>query len=257
MLDFGSNMPNTPERDADDLFASLPAGESGSAGEGDAEKTDDSTEKVAVECSKVPEKVKKEEKTVKSVPETASLRSVPLFRGKRKADAEAEREKLATSQVLKSARERAGLTPEDVENETQIRVRYLLALEDGYFSELPQQVYVLAYLRKLCALYKISKAEEEELVHPWRKVPREVPENLPATVIPDENSENRKILHRVEVVLLAAIATVVIGLVAFLVILGVSFLNRHRVEEHFDMSSLLKLQEKPRLVVPVIAPVKE
>ena len=263
MLDFGSRMPAAPERGGeDDLFSVLPeenAGENSGESAGvelsvagnTAEQSIDVVDAVSEKsCENI-------EKKAVSAPEVAPSRSAPFFRGKRRADAEIEREKLETSEVLKAARKRAGLTPEDVENETQIRVRFLMALEDGYFDELPQQVYVLAYLRKLCSLYKISQADEEELVRPWRQVPREVPENLPGTIIPDENSENRKILHRVEIFLLAVIAIVVIGVLAFLVILGVSFLNRHKVDDHFDVSSLLELQEKPRLTAPGVAPVKE
>ncbi len=259
MLDFGSRMPAAPERGGeDDLFAALPEENSGeSAGEESSAAVSAEAQTVdAADAGSEKHDVNIEKKAV-SAPEPAPSRSAPFFRGKRRADAEMEREKLETSEVLKAARKRAGLTPEDVENETQIRVRFLMALEEGYFDELPQQVYVLAYLRKLCSLYKISKADEEELVRPWRQVPREVPENLPGTIIPDENSENRKILHRVEIFLLAVIAMVAIGVIAFLVILGVSFLNRNKVEDHFDISSLLELQEKPRLTAPGVAPVKE
>ncbi len=260
MLDFGSRMPTTPERDEDDLFSSLPEDSSGS--DADAVAAAESVEMIPEqkEDEVYPDGDKDDKIPQPETPPVQAatpVRSAPFFRGKRKADSEAEREKLETSAVLKSARLRAGLTPEDVERETLIRPRFLLALEDGYFGELPQQVYVLAYLRKLCNLYHISKEDEEELVRPWRQIPREVPENLPATVIPDENSENRKILHRVEIFLLAIMATIVIGVLAFLVILAVSFFNRDRVDDHFDISSLLELQEKPQLTAPGVAPVRE
>ncbi|MGF7087404.1 cytoskeletal protein RodZ [Kroppenstedtia sanguinis] len=48
---------------------------------------------------------------------------------------------------LRQAREEAGLTLEDVQDRTNIQIRYLQALEDGDFSVLPGKFYTRAYLR--------------------------------------------------------------------------------------------------------------
>ena len=81
-----------------------------------------------------------------------------------------------------------------------------------------------------------------------------MPENLPGTIIRDENSENAKLIHRLEIVLLSVGAIIVIGVVVFLVILAVSDFNgSNREQIQFDTKTLLELQEKPDLTPPAAA----
>lgn len=269
MLDFGSRMSSTPERDEDDLFADIPADHAAEkraaamppAGNIPVEKDIPEPEEVKPEVHKPevykPEEVKPEKvKPEVHKPEKPRQESPDILFRRRKNSGDADAGKLETIRILKDVRQRAGLTLEDVEKETQIRVHFLSALEEGRFDDLPQQVYVLAYLRKLCGLYNIPKTDEEALVMPWRQVMREVPEMIPGSVIPDEDSVNSKVLRRLEVGFLAAGAILVIGLITFLVILGVSYLNQKKVSTHFDNKSLLELQEKPRLTAPGLPPVQ-
>ncbi len=258
MLDFGTRISSASEHDEDDLFAGI-------SGENPERETDNIPERTAPEAetaNPVPavapaaaiEPVKEPVPQQKKKEKTPLLSKMPL---RKRCENDADNAgKLETARILKETRLQAGLTPEDVESETQIRVHFLVALEEGYFDDLPQQVYVLAYLRKLCNLYKIPKTEEEQLVLPWRQMQREVPDALPRSVIPDDDSMNSKVLHRLEVGFMAAGAIIIIGILTFLVIWGVSFLNKDKVVPHFDNKSLLELQEKPRLVAPSMAPVQ-
>ena len=56
--------------------------------------------------------------------------------------------------------------------------------------------------------------------------------------------------------LLAAGAIVVIGVIAFLVVLTVSYFNRNQAESRFDRSELLELQARPQLTIPEQPPVR-
>src|SRR4051794_29189689 len=49
--------------------------------------------------------------------------------------------------MLREAREARGLSPDDVESATRIRARYVTALEQHHFQELPGDVYARGFLR--------------------------------------------------------------------------------------------------------------
>lgn len=257
MLDFGSRM-NDPaaERDDDDLFSAarnVPSEPAGSESPEVAAAEPESPE-VPVAAASEPENVFGP--AASSEPAGKSLRQLLNFHHRRKDDSRDEADLRETAELLVAARESAGLALADVERETQIRLRYLEALEKGELSNLPQPVYVLAYLRKLSALYHISAEDEEVLVRPWRTLRREVPENLPGTMIStDEDGESGGMRRRAEFYLLAAMAILVIGLVTFLVVLTVSYFNRNKVVSRFDHSELLELQPRPQLTIPEQPPV--
>ena len=250
MLDFGSRMSHKDDHGEDDLFSSMSDEVvSNEPEETEIEEVSPVRNIPARKAAPVEEELEKEPEENK-----APVRFSFLRKSKNHDD---EFEKLDTCKILKSARLESGLSLEQVEAETQIRGKYLEALEMGDFDNLPQQVYVLAYLRKLCRLYGISAKDEEKLVLPWRQVAREVPENLPASMIQDEDSENSKVLRRLEFGLLAGGAIIVIGIVAFLVILAVSFFKKDPTPApKFDNAVLLELQEKPELTAPPAKPVQ-
>lgn len=181
-----------------------------------------------------------------------ALRNNPHFlHRKRKAEEFSAEDKMEVSRILKAARKNSGLSVEDVENATQIRAHYIVALEEADYDRLPRPVYVLAYLRKLCALYDIPEDEENLLVRPWRNIPCELPENLPASVQKDDDSSNPKVLHQIEVAVLAIGGLIILGIIALITVLIVSYFSGKDVPEPiFDTTKLLELQDKPQLKVP-------
>ena len=189
-------------------------------------------------------------------PESGKIQSVlkgsPHFlHRKRKAEEFSDEDKMETSRILQAARTAAGLSLEDVERATQIRPHHLRALENGDYDALPRPVYVLAYLRKLCELYDVSDDDEELLIKPWRNIPCELPENLPASVQQDMENPQRKVLHQIEVALLALGGIIVVGIIVLIVVLIVSYINKNSVPElTFDNNKLLELQDKPQLKIP-------
>lgn len=256
MLDFGTDMNPGKDPENDDLFSGIndappPAPVS-------SEKPKAEVKRPQIKPPTLPKYVAPtmEEKT-KIQP---ALKNNPFFlHRKRKSEEFSTEEKMEVSRILKAARKTASLSPEAVEKTTQIRAHYLIALEDGDYDRLPQPVYVLAYLRKLCNLYDISGEEEEQLVRPWRNIPCELPENLAGSVQHDENPENPKgggMMIRLEVIVLAAGALIAVGIMILLVVLIVSYFSGQDVTEPaFSNSKLLEIQPKVELVIPEQLPV--
>jgi cytoskeletal protein RodZ len=58
---------------------------------------------------------------------------------------------------LRKVREEAGLTLDDAEAGTQIRRKYLEAMEDGQYSLLPGPVYIENFLKKYATWLKVSE----------------------------------------------------------------------------------------------------
>ena len=182
---------------------------------------------------------------------TGPVSVLPGKRRKRHNAADDELDKLDAARILEEARCRMGLTPADVEEITKIRAVYITALEKGEFDELPQPVYTLAYLRRLCELYGLSKDEEEQIILPWSELQFETPDNYSTTVYSDESGDNRKVIRKLEIAIFSIVALAVIALVVFGVILLVSFV-RNNVggnDVSFDEAEIVKIQPAQKLRV--------
>ena len=176
---------------------------------------------------------------------------LPAKRKKRRNTDDAEPDKLEAARILEEARCRMGLTPADVEEITKIRAMYINALEQGNFSELPQPVYTLAYLRRLCELYGLSKDDEEQITAPWSELQFETPDNYSTTVYSDESGDNRNVIRKLEIVIFSIIALAVIALVVSGVILLVSFVRNNvgNSKVSFDEAEIVKSQPLQKLKV--------
>ncbi|MBE6356490.1 MAG: helix-turn-helix domain-containing protein [Lentisphaerae bacterium] len=257
MLDFGTEMNSQtdPERE-DDLFSPTPA-------------TADAPAKTAAAPESTPETPAAPKRpwikppTLPKYTEqqtTAKEKILPALKGnphflhrRRKAEEFSEEDKREVSRILKAARTTAGLSPQDVEQATQIRAHYLVALEDADYNQLPQPVYVLAYLRRLCELYDIPEDEENQLVKPWRNIPYELPEaeKLSDSVQRDDDPPNTKTLARLQLILISAAAMIIIGVLVLIIVLIVShFSGKDIPESAFNNAKLLEIQPKPELIVP-------
>lgn len=64
---------------------------------------------------------------------------------------------------LAELRQRHNYTIRQLAEETKIREIYLEALEAEDYRNLPQLVYVMGYIRKLCALYGVGKEDADAL----------------------------------------------------------------------------------------------
>lgn len=110
---------------------------------------------------------------------------------------------------LRKARESLGLSIEDVHNATKIRVAYLVAMEEGRFSELPGEVYVRGFLK---SVGKAVGIDGDELVIEYDRIRKDS-----KTEEPKANSREKEDTHKrrkaARVVCFAAIGLL---LVAFL-----------------------------------------
>jgi cytoskeletal protein RodZ len=62
-------------------------------------------------------------------------------------------------EILKATRNKKGLTLDQVEEETKVRAKYLEALENEHFENLPGDVYALGFLTKYLDFLELDKNE--------------------------------------------------------------------------------------------------
>lgn len=74
----------------------------------------------------------------------------------------------AIGSVLRQRREALGITVDQVQEATKIRSRYLLALENDEFSQIPAEIYALGFLR---AYARYLGLDGEALIRAWRSQP--------------------------------------------------------------------------------------
>src|SRR4051812_10280993 len=74
-------------------------------------------------------------------------------------------EKLAW--MLKSARQKAGLSQADIVQKTKIHHKMVEAMEKGEFRKLPSQAHVRAFV---LAIAQVCNADEKAVMAAWREV---------------------------------------------------------------------------------------
>ena len=158
--------------------------------------------------------------------------------------------------TLAALRRQCGMELDDVAGHTRIKLNYLEALERENLSDMPQTVYVLAYVKKLCELYGVSREETDELVSGLRDhLSYEIPEDIDKSVICREQDEET---HRKLRNLTAALIAGASLLLVCLILGGAVLLLRLRRSGNppepaaipaLDESRLLSLHEKPELKV--------
>ena len=122
-------------------------------------------------------------------------------------------------EFLKLQREKLNLTYADVFEATRIKEDMVRALEEEDFTQLPQPVYVIAYVKRLCHFYNINNALAREFLDRLRaEISFDVPEDVSKSVKgSDESEENMRRIRN-----LAFAAALVILLLLVLVISGIT-----------------------------------
>ncbi|MEA2021011.1 MAG: helix-turn-helix domain-containing protein [Candidatus Caldatribacteriota bacterium] len=69
---------------------------------------------------------------------------------------------------LKEKREEKSISLEEIEEILKIRKKYLTAIEEGNFSILPGETYVLGYLRNYCKYLNISDEEIDGIIKSYK-----------------------------------------------------------------------------------------
>jgi cytoskeletal protein RodZ len=143
---------------------------------------------------------------------------------------------------LLAARERKGVDLLRAERETKIRSRYLAALEQGEYAELPGAVYTKGFLRNY-AMY--LGLDPEDVTRQWKRergdlsIPAE-----PVLTVPRPIAAPRQGFTFSPVIIVAALLTVLIGL--FAVYIGVQLVR-------FAKPPTLEVTNPSQLVIDVAA----
>ena len=141
---------------------------------------------------------------------------------------------------------------EEVFEATKIKPDLIAALENEDFSQLPQPVYVIAYVKRLCQFYNINNALAREFLDRLRaEIAFDVPDDVSKSVKgSDESEENMRRIRN-----LAMAAALILLLLIVLIISGVTMVvvnlrksgNQLENKPLFNENTLIDLQPKPKL----------
>ena len=161
-------------------------------------------------------------------------------------------------QYLRALREQNHFTIDEIAAETRIKAEYLEALEHEDYGSLPQPVYVLGYVRKLCNLYHVAPERADQITAELRdQLEYEVPEDIIKTVVDHEVSEENERRRRQLVLVLAAaalLAAVVLVTGAVLILTGLRSSATESGGPRFAESQVIEIQDPPRLIITELVP---
>lgn len=87
-------------------------------------------------------------------------------------------------EILRTEREKQGLTVKDVENATSIRALYISAIEDGKYSTVPGEVYLKGFIRNYANFLGLNG---QEMVEIYRQSQNPQPTIPPEEIKPEAN----------------------------------------------------------------------
>jgi len=162
--------------------------------------------------------------------------------------------KLSLGDYMQEARVSSGQTIHQVAQITKIHTHYLEALEREDFCNTPPSIYVKAYIKRLCELYKIDNAKaislyEMHIGEPENMLPETLVKNLEETKLPNSKQEE-KIKQYVKYGLIGLGAVIALAVILSLVLT----LSKSSIEDK-PLTSAQKTQlsaDMEKLVSPQI-----
>ena len=160
-------------------------------------------------------------------------------------------------QYLRELRQAAGVSLTELADETKIKPLCLQALEEENLADLPQEVFVVAYVKKLCQLYGVGLARQEEITselrgHLKKELPEDISRNLRGHYVSDDNERR---IRRLAIGISAIAAVLLILLICGIALAVRYFLRDDRptvLPVEFNEEQVLKLQPKAELrIVPL------
>lgn len=151
-------------------------------------------------------------------------------------------------EFLKIQREKLNLSYAQVFEATRIKSDMVRALEEEDFSMLPQPVYVIAYVKRLCQFYNINNALAREFVSKMRdEIAFDVPEDFSKSVKGSDVSEEN--MRRIRNLALAAALVIFLFLVLLISGITLVVINLRKAENQpsYSENTLVELQSKPKL----------
>ena len=110
-------------------------------------------------------------------------------------------------ETLRDARENRGVDLHRVERDTKIRLKFLAALEDGEFTELPGDVYARGFLRNYATYLGLDADQIEE---DWRAEAGAAPPIRPAFSGPRPLTLSRRVVFQRSHIVIAMVAVIVL-----------------------------------------------
>ena len=103
---------------------------------------------------------------------------------------------------LKSERELRGVTLDELHSKTMIPVRFLQALENNQFDELPGEVFIIGYIRSIA---KVIGAQEDEVLSTYMDIKKTAPSidtNNPSTLDQKHSTLDPKFIFVLSLIIL-------------------------------------------------------
>lgn len=162
--------------------------------------------------------------------------------------------KLSLGDYMQEARVSSGQTIHQVAQITKIHTHYLEALEREDFGNTPPSIYVKAYIKRLCELYKIDQNRaislyEMHIGEPENILPETLVKNLEETKLPNSKQEE-KIKQYVKYALIGLGAVIILAVILIVVLT----LSKSSIEDK-PLTSAQKTQlssDMEKLVSPQI-----
>lgn len=168
---------------------------------------------------------------------------------------------------LRDLRLRNRFTIDRIAQETRIGTSYIDAIEREAYNELPPPVYALAYVKMLCAFYRLDEASIELLTSELRQrlqVESLPPENPDKLVIDLEESQENPILLKKIIWLGAGAILLVVALITTLVLVFTAPDKKTPANDStakaggapalLEERQLIDIQPQPKLEVHVLPP---
>ena len=159
---------------------------------------------------------------------------------------------------LAELRRRCGMSIAQVARESKIKDHYIEALEADKLSALPQIVFVIAFVKRLCIIYGVSAEDAETLVSGLHDhLAYEIPEDINKSVICREQDEaNHRRLRNLTIALAAGAVVIAALLILGGAVLVLKLRNGGTAEPELaappptvDESMLMSYFERPKLKV--------
>jgi len=129
----------------------------------------------------------------------------------------------AVGKFLKEIRESKKITIEEIAEETKIQKRYLIALEEENFEELPGEAYIKGFLKNYAAALGVA---EGEIIKRYNSL-----KSMKVKEIENKNNEEKEIVHRVERRKVKKINVFLLFFVFFLFLAGIIIFIKQQPEK--------------------------
>lgn len=157
-------------------------------------------------------------------------------------------------EFLRIQREKLNLSYSDVFEATKLKPDMIRALEEEDFSRLPEPVYIIAYVKRLCHFYNVNNALAREFLEELRgRIAFDVPDDFSKSVKGSDVSEENMRRIRNLAISFAAVMLLLVFLIIFGVTLVVMNLRQpgHRLDKEvkFNSNTLIELQPEVKLKI--------